>query len=407
MGIFHPDEKATHDALSNPTWTCDPAHQVPRLDFELTSACDHKCGHCYNVWNASEGDPQAGYPKGQLNPPRFMEMMEKAILQSGADHVTITGGEPLLRKDALAIIERATQLVSSVQLITNGSHVTPEVAQAFKRFGVRAVQLTLLSADREEHDRLKGSECFDDTVRAALDLIEAGVPVQVCFVSMRENADAFEEVFELCYALGVQYITYNRMSPTGWAIHHIDRLMPEVEAVERHLDYAERKGPVYGIHVSTAMPIPPCLIRIERYRWVNFGFCSVGTHTPNITVDALGNVRSCNLSSERLGNILEVDWSEIHAQPYLHTFKRQLPEPCVGCAYANSCQGGCKESGFATYGSLTALEPFVRMNTLQAPNEATLGIQPALQVVGSSSSAPPASTGGPMGTLIQIGEPRS
>lgn len=412
MGIFHPEDAPTHESLSDPTWTCEPAHQVPRLDFELTSACDHKCGHCYNVWNASEGDPQAGYPRGQLNPERFMKMMEKAILQSGADHVTITGGEPLLRKDALAIIERATELVSSVQLITNGSHITPEVATAFKRCGVRSVQLTLLSADRDEHDRLKGAVCFDDTVRAALDLSDAGVHVQVCFVSMRENAHAFEEVFELCYALGVRQISYNRMSPTGWAIHEIDRLMPEVEAIERHLDFAERYGPEYQIHVSTAMPIPPCLIRLERYQWVKFGFCSVGTHTPNITVDALGNVRSCNLSSERLGNILEGDWPEIHAQPYLHNFNRILPEPCIDCAYANSCQGGCKESGFATYGDLTALEPFVRLNQsseLRASSADGLGASL------KSSPLPPLSQRGKFATssnhsspgLVQIGEPRS
>ena len=363
MGIFHYDDEDAHRAVSDEGWRCEPAHQVPRLDFELTSACDHKCGHCYNVWNASEGDPQGGYPKGQLRPEAFIKMMEKTIIQSGADHVTITGGEPLLRKDALAIIRRASELVSTVQLITNGSHVTPEVAAAFKEYGLNSVQLTLLSGDRDEHDRLKGAVCFDDTLRAALNLLDAGVPVQVCFVSMRENADAFKDVFELCYALGVRDLTYNRMSPTGWAVHEIERLMPEAEEVERHLDYAERVGPSYGIHVSTAMPVPPCLIRIERYRWVKFGFCSVGTHTPNITVDALGNVRSCNLSSERLGNITEVDWPQIHAQPYLHTFKRKLPEPCVGCAYAASCQGGCKESGFATYGDLTALEPFVRMNS--------------------------------------------
>ena len=394
MGIFHPDQAPTYEVLSQSQWVCDPEHQVPRLDFELTSGCDHKCGHCYNVWNASDGDPQGGYPKGQLRPAQFMVMMEKVIKQSGADHVTITGGEPLLRKDALDIIKRATELVSSVQLITNGSHISSEVASAFKRFGVRSVQLTLLSGDREEHDRLKGAECFNDTIRAALDLVDAGVNVQVCFVSMKENAHAFKDVMELCFALGVKYITYNRMSPTGWAVHEIERLMPEAEEVERHLDYAERMGPQYDIQVSTAMPIPPCLLRLDRYKWVQFGFCSVGTHTPNITVDALGNVRSCNLSSQRLGNVLEKDWSDIHAQPYLHTFKKALPEPCVNCAYAHSCQGGCKESGYATYGSLTELEPFVRMN--QTPQESSVwqtNTSPA-----SSSSAV---------NLVQIGETRS
>ena len=31
-------------------------HRVPRVDLKLMSACDHSCGHCYNVWGAEEGD---------------------------------------------------------------------------------------------------------------------------------------------------------------------------------------------------------------------------------------------------------------------------------------------------------------------------------------------------------------
>jgi radical SAM protein with 4Fe4S-binding SPASM domain len=334
--------------------------RVPRLDFELSQGCDHKCAHCYNVWNARPGDAQDGYPSGQLPTPELLRMMEKAIDESGAEHVTITGGEPLLRKDALAIIERLCSKVPSVQLITNGSHVTPDVAALLARIGVRSVQLTLLSADRATHDRLKGAECFDATVRACVDLIEAGVPVQVCFVSMAENWRELEGVIELCYALGVKAIVYNRMSPTGWAVHEIERLLPNPEQVEHNLETAERLCPAFGISVTTAMPIPPCLIRLDRFRHIRFGFCSVGTSTPNITIDGLGNVRSCNLSSHVMGNVRQQEFAEIYADPYFHGFKSKVPEICRGCHYERSCQGGCKESAFATYGNLGHPEPFLQ-----------------------------------------------
>ena len=335
--------------------------KVPRLDFEFSSACDHKCGHCYNVWNASEDDAQAGYPTGSLSPEEMQRMMRTAVEGSGAEHITITGGEPLLRKDALELVGLACELVDTVQIITNGSHITPKVAQHFKAVGVRSVQLTLLSSDRERHDALKGAECFDDTVRSIVDLLAARVPVQVCFVSMAENWDEFEGVMELCYALGVRGVSYNRMSPTGWAIHEIDRLMPSVKQVEANLQTAERLGRQWKIQVATAMPIPPCLIRLERYSWVTFGFCSVGTESPNITIDPLGNVRSCNLSANIMGNVLEQPWSTIYRSSYFHDFKATVPDVCKGCRYETSCQGGCKESGFATYGDLRSPEPFLAM----------------------------------------------
>lgn len=340
----------------------DEAHRIPRLDFELTPGCDHRCAHCYNVWTADEGDAQAGYATtGQLSTRELMALMTKAVRQTGATHLTLTGGEPLLRKDALRLVEHACDLAPSITLITNGSHVDLETARRLAIAGVGSVQLTLLAADRQEHDRLKGATCFDDTVRAAVNLAEVDVPVQVCFVAMKENTHHFAGVMELCYAIGVQTISYNRMSPTGGAIHHIARLMPGIDQIEDNLDTAERLGSAWGIRVATAMPIPPCLIRIDRYRWVRFGFCSTGSRSPNIVIDGAGNVRSCNLSSGILGNLRTQDWAEIHANPYPRDFKRNVPEICRGCAYERSCQGGCKESAFATFGEHAHPEPLVWM----------------------------------------------
>jgi radical SAM protein with 4Fe4S-binding SPASM domain len=335
--------------------------KVPRLDIELTTACDHRCAHCYNVWGADAKAAGDAYPKGQLPTDEIISMLGRVVRQSGARHLTLTGGEPMLRRDAMDIVAAACALVPSVQLVTNGSHISPEVAKELRKHGLRSVQLTLLSADRERHDAMKGVECYDDTVRAAVDLREAGVPVQICFVAVRDNAGELPGVLELCYVLGIGHLAYNRMSPSGGAVAEVSRLMPTVEQVERDLGAANRLGRRFGIKISTAMPIPPCLIRIERYPWVRFGFCSTGTKTPNITVDALGNVRSCNLSSNVLGNVLEQEWSEIYGNPYPRTFRTVLPAPCVGCAYETSCNGGCKEAAIATFGDPRHLEPFVHL----------------------------------------------
>lgn len=348
---------SVHDGAARPD---GPSHIIPRLDFELSPGCDHSCAHCYNVWNARPGDPQAGYETGGvLKTTDFMAVMTKAITQSGASHITFTGGEPLLRKDSIELMAHAAPMVKTINLITNGSHVSREVAQRLKEIGVTSVQVTLLAADRDKHDRLKGAVCFDDTVRAALDLREAGVVVTCCFVAMHDNAGDLADVMALCHALDIRNLSYNRMSPTGGAVHHVARLMPTIEQIERNLDTAERLGRQWGIKVGTAMPIPPCLVRIDRYDWVRFGFCSTGTSSPNIVIDSKANVRSCNLSSGIMGNLLEEDWPDIHANPYLQSFKRNVPEMCRGCAYERSCQGGCKESGFAMFGDHTHPEPLL------------------------------------------------
>ncbi len=334
--------------------------RVPRLDFELTAGCDHRCAHCYNVWGARDGDPQAGYvPKKLLNTEKLLGLMTKAVEQSGCEHLTITGGEPLLRRDAMEVIGHACSLVGSVHLITNGSHLSAERAKELSKVGLRSVQLTLLAGNRELHDRLKGAVCFDDTVRAAFHAVRAGLTVSVCYVAMAENQGQFQSVVEICASLGVRDISYNRMSPTGGAVHHVARLMPTVEGIEADLDVAETRGRELGVRVGTAMPVPPCLLRIERYTWVRFGFCSTGTSSPNLVVDVLGNVRSCNLSDQVLGNLLTQDWPEIMAHPYPKKFRKDLAPECAVCPYRNSCSGGCKESSYAVFGDRAHLDPLV------------------------------------------------
>jgi len=334
--------------------------RIPRLDFELTPACDHKCGHCYNVWNASEGDPQASFTVApQLSTPDLCALMRKAVEQTGCEHITLTGGEPLLRRDALQLVKLATELVPSVQIISNGSHLPPSTAQFLGECGVGAVQLTLLAGHRSLHDSLKGAVCFDDTCRAALNLRDAGVLTQCCFVAMDPNRGQLASVMELCLVLGMGQLVYNRMSPSGGAIHNIARLMPTPDQLDEDLETLDSLGREYGIAAATAMPIPPCLVRAERYEWVRFGFCSTGTPSPNIVIDGAGNVRSCNLAHGVLGNFVDQDWEQIYANPYPADFKKQLPEMCRGCAYAASCQGGCKESAFATFGDLAHPEPLV------------------------------------------------
>ena len=203
---------------------------------------------------------------------------------------------------------------------------------------------------------------------------------------MRKNWQDFAEVMELCMVLGIGSIAYNRMSPTGGAIHQIEQLMPEVAQVESNLDTAEQLGPRWKIQVSTAMPIPPCLIRIERYKWVKFGFCSTGTSSPNIVIDPLGNVRSCNLASGIMGNVVRQQWADIMRNPYQREFKRNTPRMCRGCRYEHSCQGGCKESAFATFGDHAHPEPFVHMAmNPSAPEKA----RRSLAVIGGASSTTP------------------
>ena len=332
-----------------------------RLEIELTPACDHRCVHCYNVWNAKPGDAQHGLaPRVQGDLVRAEALIDR-VAQQGIEHLSLTGGEPLLHPHAIEIIEHACARVASVALITNGSHVTETVAARLGAAGVKTVQLTLLGARREVHDALKDVESFDDTLRSVLRLRDAGVKVNACFVASQRNAGQLPGVLELCFAMGIRALSYNRMSAAGLGVHRIAALLPSPEQIEADLQACETIARRWEIRVSTAMPIPPCIVRTARYPWVRFGFCSSGSGQHNLVMDLQGELRACNLSHQVLGSVLECELEDLGADGYLATFRASLPAMCRGCPHAGCCAGGCKESAFAAFGRLDAPDPLVWM----------------------------------------------
>ncbi|MGB1699068.1 MAG: radical SAM protein [Nannocystaceae bacterium] len=343
-----------------------------RLEFELTRGCDHACAHCYNVWGADAEEPQAQYatsrqrddacenPASQtLRPDAHLALIEETIRARRPHTVVLTGGEPMLHPRGVEIVSRVAAQVPSVGLITNGSHGTDALVETLATAGNVWVQLTLLAPDPDTHDRLKGAVSFDDTVRALVRLADAGVATQVCFVSMQGNEGLFPQVMELALALGARHVNYNRVAPTGVAVRSVAGLLPQIDAVREDLRFAETHGPGWGISVTTAIPIPPCVRGDLQLEWVQMGGCPVGTHVQSTTIDPSGNVRSCPLSSHVLGNLQCDTWEDIEDDPYPRAFRQLLPELCRTCEHAPTCHGGCKESAFATSGTHLQLDPFV------------------------------------------------
>jgi radical SAM protein with 4Fe4S-binding SPASM domain len=343
-----------------------PATRTPRpqsVAFELTWRCDQSCSHCYNVWKEPGAAPP---PEREPGTEEIKQLVTRAVRASGTEKVVLTGGEPLLRPDALEILEHASGLARTVMLVTNGSRIDPAAADAIAGPGNVSVQITLLGGTRDVHDAMKGGPSFDGALEGIVALRERKVRVVICFVCTSLNHGELGGVMDLAYALGVRDVVFNRMAPAGDGARNLARLGPTVEMIEQCLETANEASERTSIGVTTAIPVPPCLVSFDRYPRVKFAFCSSASSRPNFVVDFMGNVRSCNLSPHVLGNLATGTWRKAMRSPYLRTFARALPRVCRGCRYESSCRGGCKESARACSGSLEAEEPLLSHGRLGA-----------------------------------------
>lgn len=102
------------------------------LIVEATRACDHACAHCYNHWR-SPAPPAETAPAEEGD---LAALLAHVLDQADCGHVTLSGGEPLLRDD----IEDVARFLSArgvrLTLITNGRGLRGGRAAALVGAGV-------------------------------------------------------------------------------------------------------------------------------------------------------------------------------------------------------------------------------------------------------------------------------
>jgi radical SAM protein with 4Fe4S-binding SPASM domain len=331
------------------------------LIFEVTQRCNHACRHCYNVWQ----DPRQStpYPDGQLDPARTLELLARVIEETGCRHITLTGGEPLLRPDLLQIVEFLHQRHVQVTVISNGRLLDEQAAAALIQAGVGLFELPLLSHLGEVHDELSGAPgAWQAVLTAMTNIRRQHGQVVTAFVATRRNIEHLQETIRLAFAFGARGVMFNRFNPGGRGRERLEEILPSLGQVQTALSAAEFATQEYGIPVSCSIPIQPCLIDHSPYPHVSFGFCSAGTDRAYYAIDPQGNLRPCNHSDTILGNLLVEPFAALTAPERISTFASAIPAFCSDCNHRLECHGGCKASAQVCYGSLTAEEPFLHYN---------------------------------------------
>jgi len=332
------------------------------LIFEVTQRCNHACLHCYNVWHSGNG-ANPPYPRGELDMDRTLALLGKALDETVCPHVTLTGGEPLLRGDLPSILDFLRGRNVATTIISNGRLLAePVVVDCLDR-GVSLFELPLLSHRREVHDRLSGAPGAWDAVLDAMANIRLHRGRFVAaFVATQLNIGDVQETMKLAFAFGAQGVMFNRFNPGGRGRSHMDMLLPSAEQVRRALAAADSASAEYGLPVSCSIPIPPCLIDTQAFPHIGFGYCAAGSERAYYALDPLGNLRPCNHTPTILGNLFEEPFAELTRPERMRPFTAALPAFCVGCVRRAECQGGCKAAAQVCYGALTDEEPFLRDN---------------------------------------------
>lgn len=147
--------------------TSRKAPAVPILcNYYLTYRCNAYCDFCHF------GDHELFKNSRHADTERVLANLD-ALKKLGVKFIDFTGGEPLLHRDVAKIVEKASRLGMKTSITTNGL-LYPKYAEAL-RGNVDLLHFSLDSADKHEHDTLRGVPCYDavmESIRIAKGLGE-------------------------------------------------------------------------------------------------------------------------------------------------------------------------------------------------------------------------------------------
>lgn len=206
--------------------------------FELTYACNLRCGFCY-----TDSPRHTLQRTPELSDEEWREVVRQS-LELGIVEAVVTGGEPFLRKElTLGVVETLAEAGVGVTLNTNGWFVDEEVATRLGALRGVTAHVSLDGARAGLHD---GSRGVPGSWRRAVEgidrLLGAGVGVCVVHVVTPGNAEAVPEFLEQMWALGVPWIRVTPVVMTGAAARGGDWQVSRRALQDAVDEFRQRRG---------------------------------------------------------------------------------------------------------------------------------------------------------------------
>jgi len=168
--------------------------------LELTFRCNLRCVHCYVAHGHSGIAGQRELTAGEIS-----SILDQAV-DEGCLWLLLTGGEPLLRPDFQEIYLSCKKKGLILTLFTNGTLLTPQIADLLAEWRPFAVEVTLYGRTQETYERITGIPGSHARCLRGIDLLlERGIPLRLKTMLMTLNKHEVWDIKAFAEGLGVQY----------------------------------------------------------------------------------------------------------------------------------------------------------------------------------------------------------
>ena len=207
----------------------------PVVVWNITRRCNLKCIHCYAHAKNTSSD-------NELTLGESKHLIDD-LAGFGVPVILFSGGEPLIRKDLQEIAAYAVKKGMRAVISTNGTLITPQIAQTLKDIGLSYVGISLDGME-EINDRFRGVEgAFALALKGIENCKNAGIKVGLRFTLNRSNANQIPEIFELLEDMDIPRVCFYHLVYAGRGSALVNEDLSHVEtrkAVDLIMDLTKK-----------------------------------------------------------------------------------------------------------------------------------------------------------------------
>ena len=185
--------------------------RISYVRLSVTDRCDFRCRYCM-------AEEMSFRPSDELLSFSEIETLVDLLVERGVTKLRLTGGEPLVRRGILDLVERLGARVGEgldeLVLTTNGSQLAGAAERLFAS-GVRRVNVSLDSLDPEKFAHITRRGRLDRVLGGIEAAKAAGLKIKINMVGLRgTNDDEIEPMLRWCAGKGFD-LTLIETMPLG------------------------------------------------------------------------------------------------------------------------------------------------------------------------------------------------
>lgn len=329
------------------------------INWELTSACNLKCPHCY---------ARAGLEsKDELSTHEALNVIDQ-LCRMRPGVIDFSGGEPLLRKDIFELVEYAKSKIDSsftkLKLLTNGTLLTNEIGSKIRNF----IDFVHISIDGigVSHDLFRKSHgSYVKAIKGIRVCVQNKIPVGITSTIHEQSIDEVEDIIDLALELKVNRLRFGFFTCSGRGTENHFYNSITYQKKRNTYEYIARRAK----ELSGVLPIDT---RDRFYGMMDedkiedkgkgYTLCRAGTRL--LFISSQGYLAPCYMLNEPelyAGNVKNSDlrslWADKESFKPFREMALENISQCRECNRRNICGGGMRCGAYGNSGNLLGDDP--------------------------------------------------